>query len=369
MPSIFSGILKIFSNDGNILLHSYKLSNLEVYYVEKGYINPNDVVVEKTGIYGGLVGLELIFDMTEYAGLTIMPGTSNITYKSGDNIHSGDGSTRSLYVVPKQYSFKHHYRNASLIGTGTYKFRPYTVAEPIVTEDALAGTWIINDTINFSELSTEDEFDFSWFINYNVSGDSRDFVRMDAYRFYQEDEKGNTVLGGGINYVPYSTGIPEPLGAYAFADDLSMWENDSYKTITITSKLSEVENGNILLSWLQANATKQGTSTEILINVSYANSRYNTLNIYDEENGILLETINEEGEYYITTTTGKIFISNEGPAPKYEITEAIGISNVYDETGTEISLSSLPVSSEYTTFLKFDYENESIISFIFNSDN
>lgn len=35
------------------------------------------------------------------------------------------------------------------------------------------------------------------------------------------------------------------------------WSNTAYKTITITSKLSEVTNGDELLAYLQANATKQ----------------------------------------------------------------------------------------------------------------
>lgn len=35
------------------------------------------------------------------------------------------------------------------------------------------------------------------------------------------------------------------------------WLNEAYKTITITSKLSEVTNGDELLALLQANATKQ----------------------------------------------------------------------------------------------------------------
>ena len=35
------------------------------------------------------------------------------------------------------------------------------------------------------------------------------------------------------------------------------WKDEAYKTITITSKLSEVTDGDTFLAWLQANATKQ----------------------------------------------------------------------------------------------------------------
>lgn len=45
-------------------------------------------------------------------------------------------------------------------------------------------------------------------------------------------------------------------GGYRHAYD-DGWLNEEYKTITITSKLSEVTNGDALLAWLQANATKQ----------------------------------------------------------------------------------------------------------------
>lgn len=40
-------------------------------------------------------------------------------------------------------------------------------------------------------------------------------------------------------------------------DDAAHFIDQSYRTITITPKLSEVTNGDTLLAWLQANATKQ----------------------------------------------------------------------------------------------------------------
>ena len=132
---------------------------------------------------------------------------------------------------------------------------PEKPVEP--STDELAGTWVFNDTIDFSTLSTADEFDFSWSINYNVSGDLRDFVSLGASRLNMEDENGNPMLVGSIAYIPFSSGKPEPIVAYSFEGDFSMWQNDSYKTITITSKLSEVDSGGTLLAWLQANATKQ----------------------------------------------------------------------------------------------------------------
>lgn len=61
--------------------------------------------------------------------------------------------------------------------------------------------------------------------------------------------------------------VPPPFGQFGdlgYGDDIvayygstRTWANESYKTIAITSKLSEVTNGDTFLAWLQANATKQ----------------------------------------------------------------------------------------------------------------
>ena len=57
------------------------------------------------------------------------------------------------------YSFKHRYRNTFLIGTGTYKFRPYTVVEPIVTGDFLttSSDKILQDSNGNNIEFTEEE--------------------------------------------------------------------------------------------------------------------------------------------------------------------------------------------------------------------
>ena len=46
-------------------------------------------------------------------------------------------------------------------------------------------------------------------------------------------------------------------GTKVYDSDDGLWVDNAYKTITITSKLSEVTNGQALLTWLKANATKQ----------------------------------------------------------------------------------------------------------------
>lgn len=93
------------------------------------------------------------------------------------------------------------------------------------TEDELAGTWVFNNTI-----------DASYILNIDVS-------------FICDGKQGSNIWTdeGWLNM----SGIKSPVYTE------SGWVNEVYKTITITSKLSEVTNGDMLLTWLQANATKQ----------------------------------------------------------------------------------------------------------------
>lgn len=100
-----------------------------------------------------------------------------------------------------------------------------------VTEDALAGTWVFNDNPNLSGSGALN-------VNVNFTSNAGDFTNM-------------TIINGS-----------GPSGAIHY-DELEVyssmigWDNKAYKTINITSKLSEVTNGEQLLAYLQSNATKQ----------------------------------------------------------------------------------------------------------------
>lgn len=99
-------------------------------------------------------------------------------------------------------------------------------------QDALAGTWVFNDSLNISD-------DITWNVNYTTNSE------------------GYTDLRISLQALP--SGTAPCMGTAAFPVlfyNMGSWD-DRYKTIIITSKLSEVTNGNTLLNWLQANATKQ----------------------------------------------------------------------------------------------------------------
>lgn len=123
-------------------------------------------------------------------------------------------------------TFKHFY-DAGLQGTGTYKFRHYSQSEPSTGE-----TWVLNETLNSASLDTV-SIDF---VSNNVSYTSLGYTVM---------PKGNI-----MNYTNSNTTNPvyDTLAS-------SGWINQAYRTITFAT----APTGD-LLTWLQANGTKQGGS-------------------------------------------------------------------------------------------------------------
>ena len=101
-------------------------------------------------------------------------------------------------------------------------------------------TWLLNET------SQQDELAGTWVFNNTINASGNLWFSLD---FTCDGKQGNAITTdeGWLNY----SGIASPVYTQ------SGWKNETYKTITITSKLSEVTNGNELLTWLQANAVKQ----------------------------------------------------------------------------------------------------------------
>lgn len=106
-------------------------------------------------------------------------------------------------------------------------------------EDELAGTWVFN----YKPVVADN---FTYDVGFICDG--REFNTL-ASLFYSSH----------LYYIEY-----DDIFAYVYdQDDVAGgtgWKNDASKTITITSKLSEVTNGDALLTWLKANATKQTVS-------------------------------------------------------------------------------------------------------------
>lgn len=121
---------------------------------------------------------------------------------------------------------------------GSRVFRKLSAEQPVV-EDELQGTWVFNDTLDITNWTEK-----TYVVNF-VSN-SVNYGKM-WVGFYGDAE---------VDYVRYSVADASFGQSVEVYEDTS-WNNNAYKTINITSKLSEVENGAELLTWLKANATKQ----------------------------------------------------------------------------------------------------------------
>lgn len=113
--------------------------------------------------------------------------------------------------------------------------------------DELAGTWVFKDSFidNLGEIYVN-------FTSFNT-----DFISIK--RLWSGGTIGpGTIPEPSMNHMWYRTSDNSLTTIFQgeFNGPVT-WTNEAYKTITITSKLSEVTNGDALLAWLQASATKQ----------------------------------------------------------------------------------------------------------------
>lgn len=106
--------------------------------------------------------------------------------------------------------------------------------EPEV-EDELQGTWVFNDTLT---LDTTVHYS----VNFTSNGVSYTWLTVWHDSEVRPKPKSLYFTNSDVEFEVYYSG----------------WYEQIYKTITITSKLAEVTDGAELLTWLKANATKQG---------------------------------------------------------------------------------------------------------------
>lgn len=188
-------------------------SSFKVGAIPSDYVIPTGTLqITENGVY----------DVTEKASV-------NVNVPSGVEEVATAAAMDALLVeanVGKYYKF-----------TGTTDSN-YTNGDIYLVEgaeqDQLAGTWVFNEALNTTTLATT-------YVNFTSNGKTcssiqrsysdRPFAINDM--FYNFD---------GVDRNVYNLGI---------------WVNAGYKTIVITSKLSEVTAGEMLLAWLQANGTKQ----------------------------------------------------------------------------------------------------------------
>ncbi len=137
-------------------------------------------------------------------------------------VSGGEYTTRT---ATPSLTFKHFY-DAGTIGSGTYKFRHYSQQEPSSGE-----TWVLNETIDTATLGT-------YYINFTTVGTS--ITNWKAL---------HGAIPPALEYYP-----AEGDGALeVYSESSNTWTNEAYRTITFAT----APTGD-LLTWLQANGTKQG---------------------------------------------------------------------------------------------------------------
>lgn len=204
-----SGIRIFVNGDAVVLSDSAGSTWQDIDYYNSEYTIEGNTVVWNDGT------------ILQYNSVDILP-TANI-------ISDGQYTTRAAASTP---TFKHFY-DAGLQGTGTIKFRHYSQTEPSSGE-----TWVLNDEPSITTSFTTD-------INFVSNG--QEFSKFGL----AVSEPILHVIGYGY----YVNGSYEQITAYNKED--AGWSNSAYKTITF----STAPTGD-LLTWLQANGTKQGGATE-----------------------------------------------------------------------------------------------------------
>lgn len=141
-------------------------------------------------------------------------------------------------------------------------WKKLSAEEPIV-EDPLAGTWVLNTSLTLpsSNVAFDASLEGSMYM-YSIDNTLYDgtigsfSLRNDLYYIFEL--QGTNVPNSHF----YSDKTSGDILCYNDMDETvttSPSSNDGLllRTFTITSKLSEVTNGDTLLAWLQVNATKQ----------------------------------------------------------------------------------------------------------------
>lgn len=195
--------------------------------------------------------------------------------------------------------------------------------ESAEVQDELQGTWMLNTTlITTSNLNGDYKLDGT----FNALVSTTDSA-LTSYPLYQIRVNGSSTAS---TLIVYGGVFVESKGAYcpnisfnsgngkfrmtdkkgvstAFLDNTDNRYYDA-RIFTITSKLSEVSNGDKLLAWLKTNATKQGSKPLIAFTIAgtsyqaeegmtwgeFVSSKYNTNGIKIDSAGNVLSSVGQK---------------------------------------------------------------------------
>lgn len=156
----------------------------------------------------------------------------------------------------------------------------YSIEEAPTTEDELAGTWVLNTTISTNGNESYYELvgnfpivadGYHEDVTVSTTNSVRFYINAPSDYNYKAGYSDNNHWTQDVQFYGDGSSYYCPLGnIWGEAMDESWYWVDAnsangilLRTFTITSKLSEVTNGDELLAWLRANATKQGAANLI----------------------------------------------------------------------------------------------------------
>lgn len=137
------------------------------------------------------------------------------------------------------------------------------VSYEVTAEDALAGTWVLNDVIS---APTEN---FGFNLDFSMTDGVRTIYSSSAYNYLYLQKTAFFAFLAPVTSQGYSSETQPRFCYVANKQSYNGWYytsggvatsdlvSSSPPSITITTHSSEVTNGDVLLAWLQANATKQ----------------------------------------------------------------------------------------------------------------
>lgn len=143
----------------------------------------------------------------------------------------------------------------------------YTLED--IPEDELAGTWILNQTLNRPSIT----FGFNVNGSYHTYNNTTDWqivsVSLAYIGFNPSNAAGASVLLSNSSLVRnyYYSSDDGKIGGFTNNKQpfSALPSNEFLRTFTINDKLSDVQSGGALLAWLQANATKQSSASTVAV--------------------------------------------------------------------------------------------------------
>lgn len=262
----------------------------------------------------------------EYANLdtTEYPSSSNADVRWLDSI---DG-TGMQYNNNGTWQFI-LYNGEVVDNTDTIIGRAVYTLEEISTIDELAGTWVLNSTLTIPTVSVSMDYTLEGSMNVFDSSNSIYSTDIGSFSLYTDYTYGCFNLQAtNIAYNTYYyerthgniSGCNDNDDSYSVSADSS--DGLFLRSFTITSKLSEVTNGDTLLTWLKVNATKQGAVSLISFTINgtsyqaeqgmtwaqFVSSSYNTNGVKIDSSGNVLTS---NGQRIATTLLSGSQISTD----------------------------------------------------------